>query len=428
MSKREVVRKLMDKFAASRERHRTRHRASGYGFVFADRLAYLDAARWDAITAGASVFMRRPYLMAVETCGPANITPRYAIIFRDEVPAAALVLQVVELSGSSVTCRNGKARSAVGKSNLSARAGAAVKGASKQLRTSALSRINSKFLVCGNLMSWGLHGVAIAEGEDGAAMWPAIAEAIYRVRRAEKLSSNVSFVMVKDFSQADAGRSKTLETFSYESMPTDPDMVLDFKPEWTSHEDYLAAMSSKYRKGIVKLLRDVKDAGWTVDPLANPAESAERLHALYLQVHDKAAVRLFTLRPEFIPTLAGLLGADFRCTVVRKEGDIAGFVTTLKDGDTAVGYYLGYDKATNETVPVYFRLLHAVIADSIAMGCKRLSLGRTALEPKARLGARPVPLNVWIRHRHPMMNQMLRPFVGLVPHGEAPERSPFKEA
>ncbi|MBK8269325.1 MAG: hypothetical protein IPK83_13875 [Planctomycetes bacterium] len=121
----------------------------------------------DAITAGASVFMRRPYLMAVETCGPANITPRYAIIFRDEVPAAALVLQVVELSGSSVTCRNGKARSAVGKSNLSARAGAAVKGASKQLRTSALSRINSKFLVCGNLMSWGLHGVAIAEGEDG---------------------------------------------------------------------------------------------------------------------------------------------------------------------------------------------------------------------------------------------------------------------
>ncbi|MBK8269327.1 MAG: hypothetical protein IPK83_13885 [Planctomycetes bacterium] len=66
----------------------------------------------------------------------------------------------------------------------------------------------------------------------------------------------------------------------------------------------------------------------------------------------------------------------------------------MKDGDTAVGYYLGYDKATNETVPVYFRLLHAVIADSIAMGCKRLSLGRTALEPKARLGARPVPLNV----------------------------------
>ncbi|MBK8269326.1 MAG: hypothetical protein IPK83_13880 [Planctomycetes bacterium] len=130
----------------------------------------------------------------------------------------------------------------------------------------------------------------------------------------------MSFVMVKDFSQADAGRSKTLETFSYESMPTDPDMVLDFKPEWTSHEDYLAAMSSKYRKGIVKLLRDVKDAGWTVDPLANPAESAERLHALYLQVHDKAAVRLFTLRPEFIPTLAGLLGADFRCTVKAQGG------------------------------------------------------------------------------------------------------------
>ena len=35
------------------------------------------------------------------------------------------------------------------------------------------------------------------------------------------------------------------------------------------------------------------------------------------------------------------------------------------------------------------RLLHASIADAIALGATELSFGRTALEPKARLGAKP---------------------------------------
>ena len=36
-------------------------------------------------------------------------------------------------------------------------------------------------------------------------------------------------------------------------------------------------------------------------------------------------------------------------------------LTTLKDGDTAVGYYVGFDTAVNEENPIYFRLLHSVV-------------------------------------------------------------------
>jgi hypothetical protein len=58
--------------------------------------------------------------------------------------------------------------------------------------------------------------------------------------------------------------------------------------------------------------------------------------------------------------------------------------------------------------------------------CQRLSLGRTALEPKAALGAKPEPMRVWLRHRVPTLNWMVRGLLGTVPRGEAPERSPFK--
>ena len=81
-----------------------------------------------------------------------------------------------------------------------------------------------------------------------------------------------------------------------------------------------------------------------------------------------------------------------------------------------------------EGLPIYLRLLHTTIADAISWGCKSLSLGRTALEPKAALGAKPEPMSVWLRHRVPAMNWMMRGVLDAVTHDEAPERNPFKAA
>jgi hypothetical protein len=133
-----------------------------------------------------------------------------------------------------------------------------------------------------------------------------------------------------------------------------------------------------------------------------------------------------TLPVAFIPTLAARLDDDFRCTVIRRGEEVLGFVATVRDGETAVGYNIGFDRKANADVPVYFRLLNKVIDDAIKFGCRRLSLGRTALEPKARLGARPEPMRVWIRHRIPMLNVLVRGLLHTISHDEPPERNPFK--
>jgi hypothetical protein len=99
----------------------------------------------------------------------------------------------------------------------------------------------------------------------------------------------------------------------------------------------------------------------------------------------------------------------------------------VRDGDTAIGYYIGFDRAAAaEGLPLYLQMLHATIADAIHWRCRRLSLGRTALEPKAGLGAKPEPMSVWVRYRVPAFNWLLRGVLGAVPHVEAPERNPFK--
>src|SRR5258708_38190622 len=76
-------------------RHRDRHRPTGFGFAFADRVDYLDPARWDLVTAKGSIFLRRAVLRVIEEHGPENIQSRYAIIFRDGNPVAVLAAQIV---------------------------------------------------------------------------------------------------------------------------------------------------------------------------------------------------------------------------------------------------------------------------------------------------------------------------------------------
>lgn len=94
-----TLHKLASSLRNMRERHLERHRPSGFGFVFADRVDYFDPRRWDELTAGCSLFLSRDLLRAVERHGPENIQPRYAMIFRGEKPVVAVAAQVVSLTG-----------------------------------------------------------------------------------------------------------------------------------------------------------------------------------------------------------------------------------------------------------------------------------------------------------------------------------------
>ncbi len=401
-----------------RERHEERHRPSGFHFAFADRIDFLNEVAWDAVAANGSLFLRRDVLRVIEQHGPDNVVPRYALLFRANQPVVALAVQIVTVTGKHVQNEE-KSRSA---------ALSSLKRAFVPATKLATARLNERLLVAGNLMSWGFHGIAFAPGEDPAALWPGVAEALYRIRRAERLMGQTNLVLVKDVTERESGQ-EVLRRFSYRPMETEPNMVLAIQPAWRTYDDYLGALDAKYRRNAKDQVKKLTAAGCTMETLTDLAPHARRLHELYLAVHQNASVRLVTLPPNFIPALAGQLRDYFRCTVVRRGEELLGFVTTLRDGDTAIAYYIGFDRAAAaEGLPIYLRLLHATIADAISWGCKSLSLGRTALEPKAALGAKPEPMSVWMRHRVPAMNWILRGVLGAVTHEEAPERNPFKAA
>src|SRR5438445_627865 len=304
---------LRARLAAARERHRERHRPSGFGFALADSIDYLDAATWDAVSAGQSLFLQRRYLGALERAGPDNLARRYALIFRGRQPVAGVVMQIVTVAGTRLMK---PLAAATGRGGLRSARALLSRALSPVVRRAG-EAVRERVLVCGNLLSWGFHAVAFARDEDPAAIWPVV---------------------------------------------------------------------------------------------------------------ENAPVRPVTLPVAFFPTLAESLGDDFRATLVRRESQPVGFISVLRDGDTAVAYYIGFERTPGVGNTVYLALLHSVIGDAIEMRCRRVSFGRTALEPKAGLGARPERLWLWARHRNPALNVLIRRLLRAVPHGEAPERNPFKSA
>lgn len=281
-------------------------------------------------------------------------------------------------------------------------------------------------MVAGNLFSWGFDGIAVAPGTCLEEVWPGIVEAMYRVRRAERLSGQTGLLMVKDTTPREPSAAY-LERHSYEALEIEPNMVLAIDPAWRNYEDYLAALDAKYRRSAKDQIKKLAASNCVIERVEDVGACRDRLHALYLAVQQNAAVRWVTVRPGYLPALASALGEDFRCTVVRRGEDILGFVTAIRNGSTAIAYYIGFDRAAAESgLPIYLRLLHATITDAIEWGSARLSLGRTALEPKAALGAKPERMTVWVRHQVSAVNWLVRGIVGAVPHAEAPERNPFK--
>jgi hypothetical protein len=288
--------------------------------------------------------------------------------------------------------------------------------------------------VCGNLLTYGQHAVAVAPDVEPDSVWPAVAEVLYRVRRAEKLAGQAGFVLIKDIPLAANTGVAQLGGLGYRGIETEPNMVLALSPAWKSHADYLAGLTSKYRSAVRnQILQPIEQAGLGVRAYVPTGALAQRTHELYLGVHENASLRPFTLHPGYFEALAATAGDRVRFTGLFDGPEdtpqaLRAFMVTLADVDEAFAYHIGYAQDDARGLPLYLRMLHASIEDAIALGARSLSFGRTALEPKARLGAKPQEMQVWLRHRQPVFNQIVRRLVGFAHHAEAPDTSPFKKS
>jgi predicted N-acyltransferase len=240
-------------------------------------------------------------------------------------------------------------------------------------------------------------------------------------------------VMIKDLTDEQAGAGAALRKSNFRRFETEPNMVLQLKPSWASFDDCLNDMKSAYRSRIRKTLQSLDESGIVLERITpeQVEDAAVEIYGLYHQVHDRKKLRLATIGEKWIPALARHYQNDFRTVVVRprERGKILGFITLIRDGDGAFGYYMGFDKAgAARGLPLYVSLVYAGVAQAIEMRASRLVLGRTALGPKAQIGAKPQAMYGYLRHRSSVLNLAVPSILAVLPAPkQAPDRHPFKK-
>lgn len=380
-------------------RRKVRRTPTGDNFACADSIDFLVDEHWDLAAKGGGVFFTRSYLRCLEEHPPDGLEFRYALIYRDGDPIAAVVIQILE---KDLACFLPQDSPLAAGGRL----------------------ISQKLFVCGSLLCWGNQGVSVAPGVDWSTVWPSVAEVLYRVRRAEKLSGRTDFVLFRELRTGDK-ECLCLRDYGYRPVDVEPDMVLELE-DWKTHADYLTAMQSKYRKAAKNVYKKIEKGGAEVVRLQGLADHQERIHELYRAVWANADVRPVELAPAYFCALENALGEDYAFLALSRDDKMLGYVTVIRSGDLAIGYMLGFDREAAQGLPLYLRLLNAVIEQALEWGCQRISLGGTALDPKARLGAKPVPRQVWVRHRLAPLNALVGPLLQNFDPQQPPERNPFK--
>lgn len=447
---------------------------SKFQFVLADSIAFIDPGHWDQVVVDSGQFMSRNFLGLLEQNLPENLSTHYALVYLGDRPVAAVVAQSLDIRAADLPSGHVPERlhgfwRRVGRTSRQSLSRVRKRilfldhailppffeeGAedlnrlwpglasdlwhriryllqlAERMADASVGWVHLRFLVCGNLLTTGPHGVALLKGEDPAALWPGVLEALDRLRKTNTALGEADVLMIKDLTAQEAGAEMAMQRAGLLRFETEPNMVFEVKPSWRCLDDCLDDMTSSYRSGIRRVFKDLEASGMVLERLdASQVEAkAAEIHALYHQVHDRQKLRLAAIAEGWIPALARAYQDAF-CTVIvrpKDESRLLGFITLIRDGDTALGQYIGFDKAAT-SIPLYLALVFNGVAQGIRMGASRIVLGRTALGPKAQIGARPQPMFGYLRHRNPALNLAVPGVLALLPAPQrAPERHPFK--
>lgn len=208
-----------------------------------------------------------------------------------------------------------------------------------------------------------------------------------------------------------------------------PNMVLEIDKKWHSMEDYVNDLTKKYGDQYKRARKKAVDVEKRKLELEEILASEALIYDLYYHVAKSAPFNTFLLQKNHFSSLKRNLNHDFLFYGYFLNGELIGFNTLIKNGDTMDTYFLGYDDKIQREKMLYLNMLYDMIGYSVKKGFKKIIFGRTALEIKSSVGAEPQKMFGYIKHSNPALQwQMPRIFNSLQPKIDWQKRSPFKEA
>jgi predicted N-acyltransferase len=209
-------------------------------------------------------------------------------------------------------------------------------------------------------------------------------------------------------------------------MPVEPNMIFKLNSNWKSFEDYTDDLKSKYR---VKVNKADKTSSGLTAKLFNEDDFKvykEELQQLYENTISNADFNAQVLDLNTYIKLRALYKDNFIVKAYFYEDNLVGFLSALDNNNHLDAHFIGLDYELNKTYAIYPRILNDYVRLGIERQVSQINFGRTASEIKSTIGATPENLVCYTRHRHNVINKILKSFIGQVKIKDFKQHEPFK--
>lgn len=364
--------------------------------------------KWDEV-AHENAFLQTHYLKVLEESAPTNMQCFYVGIFEKNSLIGVALAQYLDLNkldsfGERDQCIK------------------------TYIRNFIFKNFASHALFLGNNMITGQNGYTFNKEIDAITIAELLSKCAYEITSYfKKQDIKIHIVSFKDFYQESATELKK-STFSllYE-FNTQPNMIFELLNQWKNNTEYIEALTKKYRdqyKRAHKKFEGIETRELSLDEIIL---MENRIYELYFHVAKNAPFNTFFLAKNHFSSFKRQCGPKFILVGYYLKNELVGFHTLLVNGKTLETYFLGYDEQIQKEKMLYLNMLYNMTLFGIENQFKKIIFGRTALEIKSSIGAKPVIMSGFIYHTNKWINRILpKIFPNLEPSLVWQERHPFK--
>ncbi len=364
----------------------------------------IDDSYWQSVNKNGNTYFSSDFLNAFETSNP-NIDFKYILVKKNGIPVALSTIQIIEL-GIDVILKNIKLIPWI-----------------KRTINYFFCKKHINILFCGNVFLSGEHGIIICNDENKEEIINAIG---LEINNLIKLTKPLHAVFIKDFIEESRKLTDNFEGFGFMPMHVEPNMIITIDPDWNSFEDYKNSLKSKYR---VKANKADKTSSSLEPRLFSETDFAtykDELQQLYQNTIDNANFNAQVLNLDTYIKLRETYHEDFIVKAYFYKNKLVGFLSALANNHHLDAHFIGLDYTLNKTHAIYPRILNDYIRIGIEKNVSYINLGRTASEIKTTVGATPVELTCYIKHKRPFINTLLKPFIKRIQIKDFKQHEPFK--
>ena len=203
-------------------------------------------------------------------------------------------------------------------------------------------------------------------------------------------------------------------------------MVLPIHPSWKRMDDYLQSMKTKFRTKANKAIKQSNSLIIKSLSFNEIQDFQDRINELFNNVLQRSNYSYGITYPSTFVSIKKALGDAFSFRGVFKENELIGFSTGFVHNNTFEANYVGLDYNYNFDYAVYQRLLYDYVDQAIQNKVKELQLGRTSELIKSALGAEPVDMKLYAKHKAPLTHLLMSSILHFVSPSTFELRKPFK--